>query len=77
MEDAYLADRINRLPWETWLGAEESAAHLGVASEEVTRLLRAGRRNGMITVRRNDTGVLYKRISRRPSAGARRVSVPA
>lgn len=71
-----LADRINQLPYETWLGVGESAQRIGVSAEEAATLLRAGRRSGMITVRRNgnnSAGVLYKRIRRQP-AGSRTAS---
>lgn len=68
MDQARLTDRINRLPFERWLRAEESADIFGVAAHEATTLLRAGRRCGMITVRRNTDGVEFMRVRRRPSA---------
>ncbi|MEU7228963.1 hypothetical protein [Streptomyces chrestomyceticus] len=77
MDQARLADRINRLPFEKWLPAEESAGVIGVAAHEAAKVLRAGRRNGMITVRRVDDRLLFMRIRRRPTARLTRTGVPA
>ncbi|WP_404949112.1 hypothetical protein HFP70_35605 [Streptomyces sp. ARC14] len=68
MDQARLTDLINLLPFERWLRAEESASFFGVAANEATTLLRAGRRRGMITVRRNTDGVEFMRVRRRPAA---------
>lgn len=77
MDQARLADRINRLPFERWLDVEESASIIGVAAREHATLLRAGRRNGMIIVRRESDGVAVKRVRRHPSTRLRSNGAPA
>ncbi|MFI9052497.1 hypothetical protein [Streptomyces sp. NPDC053427] len=60
-----LADQINRLPYETWMRADESARLIGLPAVEVDKVLRAGRRRGTITVSRSEEGsVLFKRVRR-------------
>ncbi|MFB8025908.1 MULTISPECIES: hypothetical protein [unclassified Streptomyces] len=77
MDSARLAERINRLPFAQLLGATESALWLGVEEDEALRLLRAGRRQGMITVRRNrEVGsVEFMRVRRHPAAPNRQEKV--
>ncbi|WP_030372371.1 hypothetical protein [Streptomyces rimosus] len=78
MDQARLADRINRLPYEQWLPADESAGIIGVSAPEAAKLLRAGRRHGMLTVRRVDDGrLLFMRIRRRPTTRIIRTGVSA
>ncbi|WP_433860119.1 hypothetical protein [Streptomyces kronopolitis] len=65
VHSARLADQINRLPYETWLRADESAKLIGLPAVEVGKVLRAGRRSGTITVSRSPQGsVLFKRVRR-------------
>ncbi|AWI32664.1 hypothetical protein [Streptomyces tirandamycinicus] len=68
MQGARLADQINRLPFETWLRADESAQRIGLPAAEAEKVLRAGRRRGSITVRREESSghVLFKRVRRHP-----------
>jgi hypothetical protein len=61
-----VAQRINRLPWETWLDAEDSARHIGLPLREADKLLRAGRRRGSITVCRVEGQLRYKRVRLHP-----------
>ncbi|MER7759497.1 hypothetical protein [Streptomyces sp. NPDC097619] len=72
MPPVRLEDAINRLPFETWLRAEQSAERIGLPAAEADRVLRAGRRNGMLTVRREGGLLEFMRVSRRPRVGARR-----
>ncbi|RSS95069.1 hypothetical protein EF903_05360 [Streptomyces sp. WAC05292] len=71
MQHARLADQINRMPFETWLCASQSAEQIGVPDAEAERVLRAGRRSGMLTVRREDGTVKFMRVRRRPRATTR------
>lgn len=64
MPAATVAQAVNQLPWETWLCAEESASLIGLPPDETVKVLRKARRTGSVTVRRSDSGILYKRIRR-------------
>ncbi|MFD4933450.1 hypothetical protein [Streptomyces virginiae] len=66
MQHARLADRINRLPYETWLCAETSAQQIGLDATEAGTVLRWGRRHGMLTVRRENGAVEFMRVRRHP-----------
>ncbi|MEU6632793.1 hypothetical protein ABZ905_31605, partial [Streptomyces parvus] len=69
MHNVRLAERINRLPYETWLCITTSAQAIGLPPAEAETVLRAGRRRGMLTVRRADQGTMeFMRIRRRPVA---------
>ncbi|MFD0352982.1 hypothetical protein ACFVHW_04420 [Streptomyces sp. NPDC127110] len=68
MAHARLADQINRLPFEMWLRADEGAQRIGLPTAEAETVLRAGRRCGMLTVRRIDGAVEFMRVRRRPAA---------
>jgi hypothetical protein len=63
---ANVAQHVNRLPWETWVCAEESARQLGLTADETHKVLRAGRRKGSVTVRRSGAGMEYKRVRLHP-----------
>lgn len=67
--DIHVAQQVNLLPWETWLSAEDVACHTALPHDQVTKVLRAGRRKGSITVLRTETGHLYKRVGRHPLPG--------
>lgn len=66
MNSARLADQINLMPYEEWLRADESAVRIGLSTDEAGKVLRAGRRSGTITVRRDGELLLYKRVRRHP-----------
>ncbi|MFD7764099.1 hypothetical protein [Streptomyces microflavus] len=70
MQNARLVERINRLPYETWLCLSRSAQTIGLPAAEAETVLRAGRRRGMLTVRRTPEGgaVEFMRVRRRPVA---------
>ncbi|MGW0562835.1 hypothetical protein ACWDZ4_20005 [Streptomyces sp. NPDC003016] len=72
MQNAHFVERINQLPFETWLCLAESAQQMSLPSAEVEKLLRAGRRCGMITVRREEGPLQFKRVRRRPIQQTRR-----
>ncbi|MFD9248353.1 ubiquitin family protein [Streptomyces bottropensis] len=71
MDGAPVADRINRLPYETWLSAGELAQLLGLPDEQAVKVLRVGRRRGSITLDRKGDEPLFKRVRRHPRSGAR------
>ncbi|PRH80578.1 hypothetical protein C6N75_03485 [Streptomyces solincola] len=71
MNGAPVAHRINRLPWQRWLSAEELARALGLSAEEAERVLRAGRRRGSITINRKGDETLFMRVARHPLPSAR------
>lgn len=66
MSAVALAQRVNQLPWETWLDATETARHIGLPQNETDKLLRAARRKGTVTVRRCEAGLQYKRVRTHP-----------
>ncbi|WP_155553598.1 hypothetical protein [Streptomyces sp. E1N211] len=71
MSAAALAQRVNQLPWETWLDACETARHIGLPQSETDKLLRAARRKGTVTVRRSAAGLQYKRVRTHPQPSQR------
>lgn len=71
MNGAPVAHRINRLPWQRWLSAEELAQALDLTAEESERVLRAGRRRGSITVNRRGDIPLFMRVARHPLPSVR------
>jgi hypothetical protein len=66
MHAANVAQHVNQLPWETWIGADESALLIGLTPDQMTKVLRAGRRKGSVTVRREGSVTLYKRVRLHP-----------
>jgi DNA-binding transcriptional regulator LsrR (DeoR family) len=68
---APVAGWINQLPFKCWLHTEELSQRLGLAPEEVEKVLRAGRRRGSITVDRNGGKPRFMRIARHPLPSAR------
>ncbi|MEU9925049.1 hypothetical protein AB0H51_27840 [Streptomyces griseoluteus] len=64
---ATVAERVNQLPYETWVDAEEMARLIGLPPAEAVKVVRKGRRVGSVTVSRTEAGLLqYKRIRRHP-----------
>ncbi|WP_330335684.1 hypothetical protein OHS33_38545 (plasmid) [Streptomyces sp. NBC_00536] len=72
MQHVRLAERINRLPFETWFCVEMSAQQIGLTPTEAETVLRAGRRRGMLTVRRENGAVEFMRVRRHPAPTSRR-----
>ncbi|MFJ5142947.1 hypothetical protein [Streptomyces sp. NPDC088707] len=64
MEATPVADRINGLPFETWLCAEELARCFDLPVDQAVKVVRAGRRQGSITVDRKGEVPLFMRVHR-------------
>jgi hypothetical protein len=74
---ATVAERVNRLPYETWVDAEEMPRLIDLPPDEAVKVVRKARRVGSVTVGRTDAGLLqYKRIRRHPLP-SRRLAVTA
>jgi hypothetical protein len=61
---ASLADHLNRLPYRQWVREDQDTERFGLPAEEMRKALRAGRRRGAVTVRRENGTVEYMRIWR-------------
>ncbi|MBG7704890.1 hypothetical protein HCJ76_44215 [Streptomyces sp. MC1] len=63
---ATVAEHVNRLPYETWVDAEEMSRLINLPPAEVAKVVRKARRVGSVTVRTDDGLLQYKRIRRHP-----------
>ncbi|MFF0754436.1 hypothetical protein [Streptomyces sp. NPDC004267] len=70
MNGAPVADQINRLPFERWLRADELAQWFKLPADQAVKIVRAGRRQGSLTVRGKgpDSEVMRVHRHRLPSA---------